>query len=675
MDLTFQPVTYSDIGKMMPYYFLRPNQTCDSVFLETILWRKYYNVQYAIWEGRALLWLAELDGKKFSAMPMCKPEDLPEAFGAIERYFNENLGLPLVINLADQFAVDLLNLPRDRYLVEEQVDSRDYLYDGNALRTLSGKKLHKKKNRLNAFMRAYEGRYEYRRLDCADDEAVWNFQEKWRELRGEDEEHLDFESAGIRDILNNCYLMAGAMGGVFIDGKLEAFTIGSLNPMEQMAVIHIEKANPEIDGLYQYINQQFLLDAFPEVPLVNREDDMGLEGLRQSKMGYNPVGFAHKYLVQQLKDGSKGYNWAEHIENTASGISYDYLTGEDRLETRRLYESCFPEDSASFTDYYYGERTANSRIAVRKDSGLIVSMAHLNPYEVKLGESRQTLDYLVAVGTEEGRRRQGHYQDMFRKILGDQHEEGKPFTYLVPVNPEVYRPLGFAMMGRAPESRLAAGMADQVTVRRLRDEDEDLRVIARLLDGWMDEAYEVHTVRSRAWLVQMIHELESDGGQMQCLMRDGEIVAVRGLDDASGKQRFLYGIPGVVENTGWRPWNMGRITSLQHFLELFRLEKSGRLELTVDFADPVITDNAGRYRWTLTESGSSAEKLLSAGPAAEDAEVNVGDADLTADSAALLTWLMGICFPEKAMPALSGQVLDKCRQIHVMQGVLLDEVV
>jgi hypothetical protein len=70
-----------------------------------------------------------------------------------------------------------------------------------------------------------------------------------------------------------------------------------------MAVIHIEKANPEIDGLYQVINREFLLNAFPEVRLVNREDDLGLPGLRQSKLSYNPCGYARKFLVYQKNFG------------------------------------------------------------------------------------------------------------------------------------------------------------------------------------------------------------------------------------------------------------------------------------------------------------------------------------------------------------------------------------
>ena len=222
MDLTFKPIEIQDIPRLEPFYGLRPNRTCDSIFLESYIWKEYYNVQFAIWENKALLWLMEMDGRKFSAMPLCRPEDLKDAFDAIERYFNENLGFPLVINLADAEAIELLDLPAEKYLVEEQLDSRDYLYDGQAMRTLAGKKLHKKKNRLNAFMRNYEGRFEYRRLTCGDGEAVWNFLEKWRRDReeGSTEDHLDYEARGICDILRNCGEIPCSMGGVFIDGEL-----------------------------------------------------------------------------------------------------------------------------------------------------------------------------------------------------------------------------------------------------------------------------------------------------------------------------------------------------------------------------------------------------------------------------------------------------------------------
>ena len=101
MNLEFKPISAKDIDRLTPFYMMRRNKTCDSVFLESFLWREYYNVRYAIWEDRALLWLMEYKGRVFSAMPLCREEDLKEAFHALEQYFNEELGYPLVINLAD----------------------------------------------------------------------------------------------------------------------------------------------------------------------------------------------------------------------------------------------------------------------------------------------------------------------------------------------------------------------------------------------------------------------------------------------------------------------------------------------------------------------------------------------------------------------------------------------
>lgn len=301
MSLQFRPVQAEDIDKMTPFFCQRPNKTCDSVFLDSFLWREYYHVQFAVSEGKAIQWLMEEDGVKHSAMPMCKEEELPRYFNEMVEYFNNELNLPFRIYLADEEAVEYLHLKESEdFEVIEQEDLKDYLYDGDAMRSLSGKKLHKKKNHLNGFLREYEGRYEFRRLCCSDRGDVWKFLDKWRETKGDDvEDHLDYEVEGIHEILKNCSHLNVRMSGVYIDGQLEAFTIGSYNPFEDMAIIHIEKANPEIRGLYQFINQQFLINEFPNVKLVNREDDLGQEGLRHAKMSYNPCGFARKYLVQQ----------------------------------------------------------------------------------------------------------------------------------------------------------------------------------------------------------------------------------------------------------------------------------------------------------------------------------------------------------------------------------------
>ena len=103
-----------------------------------------------------------------------KGENLKKYFDMTVEYFNNVLHIPLKIYLADEEAVEFLHLKEsDDFVVTEQEDLKDYLYDGEAMRKLSGKKLHKKKNHLNAFLKEYEGRYEFRRLCCSDRDDVY----------------------------------------------------------------------------------------------------------------------------------------------------------------------------------------------------------------------------------------------------------------------------------------------------------------------------------------------------------------------------------------------------------------------------------------------------------------------------------------------------------------------
>lgn len=684
MSLEFKKIEVNSIQEMLPFYAMRHNMTCDSVFLESYVWKDYYNVRYAIWENKALLWLMENEGRCFSAMPLCREEDLPGAFAAIEEYFNEELGYPLVINLADEYAVKYLNLPEDKYLVEEQVDSRDYLYNGDAMRSLAGKKLHKKKNRVNAFKREYEGRYEYRRLCCSDSHDVWVFLDRWRQQKGEEvEEHLDYEVKGIHDILKNCSEFSIHMGGVYIDGQMEAFTIGSYNPVEHMAVIHIEKANPEINGLYQFINQQFLIEEFPEAEWVNREDDMGLEGLRKAKMTYYPADYARKYLVEQLLNGSKGYHWAEQIANTTAGSVLTYLDAEDKDETKHLWHMCFPEDSESFIEYYYKEKTKDNEILVKKDNGLLISMVQYNPYSVKLRGRLWKLDYLVGVATEESRRREGHFRDVFVKMLHDEEAAGKPITYLVPVNPAVYAPMGFTFIGNVASYELTEEAKKTLTRTVCQDTPEDCGRAAVYMEQWLGARYEMYTRRDAAYVSRLIKELASENGTLEFLEQDGRLV---GLDAYWGwevrEHRLLYAEDAYTVKTGEKPWNMARLTNIGALLAAFGLkqaeqqgEEKRMLTLGIRMNDPILEMNNGEFVWTIGETGSSL-KARKPEPNTCGCTENVS-IWLEAKPEELVSWLFGC---RKAEEIWGGQLENKglaeiLAQVDTVNGVYLDEIV
>ena len=311
--LQFSEMRVEDSTRIAPFFYRRPNKTCDSCALDSYLWREYCDILIAEEEDKALFLLMDRDGEKYTAMPYCDEEALPVYFKRIEDYFNEVLKQPLKIYLADEEAIKFLTLEENpRYLVKEEEDFKDYLYDAEELRTLPGKRFHKKKNLVNKFKREYEGRWEYRSICCSEKQVVWDFLDRWYRFRvkeeGNGEDILEYEIKGIHEVLQNCMSIDHYIGGIFVDGRLEAFSIGAYNPKEEMACISIEKGNPEIPGIYQVINQEFLLHEFPQAKLVNREDDMGLAGLRKAKESYNPIGFARKYmLVQKDYQGYEDY--------------------------------------------------------------------------------------------------------------------------------------------------------------------------------------------------------------------------------------------------------------------------------------------------------------------------------------------------------------------------------
>ena len=195
MELQFKDLDSSALKTLAPLFTFRENKTCDSVFLGLFLWKDYYQVRYAVGDDNTIFLRIAADGKEYAALPICKAACLPHSFDVLKDYFNQTLGLKLNIFLADEAAVRLLNLPEDEFDVEELEDARDYLYSGDALRSLAGRKLHKKKNLVNSFVRTWEGRFEYRRLTCADGAEIKSFLARWGVAREERMEgQLEHES-------------------------------------------------------------------------------------------------------------------------------------------------------------------------------------------------------------------------------------------------------------------------------------------------------------------------------------------------------------------------------------------------------------------------------------------------------------------------------------------------
>ena len=108
---------------------------------------------------------------------------------------------------------------------------------------------------------------------------------------------LRAEASAVEEVLANADALGVTGGCIEVDGQVEAFTLGELlNP--ETVVIHIEKANAAFHGLYQVINQQFLEQSWPNIEYVNREQDLGVPGLRKAKESYLPHHMVEKFVVR-----------------------------------------------------------------------------------------------------------------------------------------------------------------------------------------------------------------------------------------------------------------------------------------------------------------------------------------------------------------------------------------
>ena len=301
MEDQLKEIKIEDYNELNQYYNLRRPETADSNLLDLFLWENCYPTWYFTNEY-GLMWVAKSEkGQYYSSVPCCKEKDLKKCFLKTQEYFNKVLKKKLTMYLVDKKAVEILELSEEDYIIIPDRTYYDYVYDAEKLRTFSGKKYHKKKNHLNSFKRDYEGRYEFRLLSKKNEQEILEFLEKWKQNKSDSEEHefIESEAKGIKFILDNEKIFDYKIGGVYIDNVLEAFCIGNYYEQEDMVYLPVEKANPAIRGLYQYICSQFLITAFPNAGKENREDDMGLEGLRKSKLSYNPIYMVEKYTIIQ----------------------------------------------------------------------------------------------------------------------------------------------------------------------------------------------------------------------------------------------------------------------------------------------------------------------------------------------------------------------------------------
>lgn len=180
------------------------------------------------------------------------------------------------------------NLFGDKVKIVSSRDSADYIYETASLLTLSGKKLHAKRNHVNAFKAKYT--FDIAGISKSNMDAVCAF--VLQHCKTEEEKH-----AMIRMFSN--YFQLNLVGMIlYVDHHVVAVTVGE-KITEDTALIHLEKADISYQGAYPAVNQLFVSNFFADTRYINREEDMGIEGLRKAKLSYHPAFLLEKFTVTE----------------------------------------------------------------------------------------------------------------------------------------------------------------------------------------------------------------------------------------------------------------------------------------------------------------------------------------------------------------------------------------
>ena len=269
-----------------------PPVISEFTFTNLFIWRHAYQIKISRFKDFLCL-LADEEENSFFFPPIGEG-DVVECFRILLQYL-EGRGVPPKISRVPETMIAPIDWKEEGLLANLHRDQSDYIYLTEDLIKLEGRKYHRKRNHIKQFKEKYS--YQYIPLASEWISECLRLETEWCDLRHcEAIPGLLNESLAIKEALTHFQSLGMKGGAILINGKVEAFTLGE--PLNgDTVVIHIEKANPSYEGLYTLINQAFLENQWSGYTYVNREQDLGEEGLRKAKESYFPHHMVNKYTI------------------------------------------------------------------------------------------------------------------------------------------------------------------------------------------------------------------------------------------------------------------------------------------------------------------------------------------------------------------------------------------
>ncbi len=282
------------------YSYQSPERGCEYAFANLYLWGRQ---EIAFLHG-CVAFFSHFNGRTVYPFPI-GPGDKRAVLEEILADARER-GIPCrITNMTDADRADLERWFPGKFQMLPARDSFDYVYRTDALADLRGKKLQKKRNHFNRFAASHPN-YRIEPLSSCNMAQAQHMVNDWFVNRRKQDPYRDYllESLAMAKAFRR-FADLSLEGILLLDGEdVLAVTMGS-RLSEDTFDIHFEKAREDVDGAYAAINCEFaryLRLKYPGVEFLNREDDLGLEGLRKAKLSYHPDHLVEKYWARLSED-------------------------------------------------------------------------------------------------------------------------------------------------------------------------------------------------------------------------------------------------------------------------------------------------------------------------------------------------------------------------------------
>lgn len=618
MIIPFKPITAANADLLRSYTMEGKCMNCDMNVANLCSWQFLYHTEYAVVEGFLVLRFVS-DGHVTYMKPMGKGDlrHVLELLMADARSLGDTLRMACVCPCAQGMMEE--SMP-GAFAYSVNRDRADYLYLREKLVTLSGKKLQPKRNHISKFKRTYPN-YEYRPLtaDLVDD--CIRLGEEW--CRTNDscmQRAMQAEQRMIDYALHHIDELHIVGGTLWVDEKMVAFTFGARINAEAFDVC-VEKADTAYEGAYAMINNEFVSRLPEDITYINREEDLGLEGLRKAKLSYQP-----DLILDKM---------------TATLTAHSKETEEEmrvRFETRHLWERSFA-DPRAFIDLYFREKYRKERNEVIVRDERVVSALQKLPYPMTYGGRMLPASYISGACTDERYRRRGLMGELLSQTHRAMQQENAAFSFLIPATQELaayYAKFGYTPCFRfgwetitagTPDDSLVVGTVDQHKTEELlpylRDKmQERTMCVQHPLDDLRAVVDDMHMAGDTMWearrgeltIALAICRAEADGILLrECVYddeeaRDGLIAAIAAhygrtevdVVDTKGREGDYFG--------------MARIIDVEAMLTAYAALHP-ETEATWSITDELLAENNGCYHIykgiceRLPEPSSEAEEL------------------------------------------------------------------